>query len=176
MAQLQPLGRNSQPFCNPRQGRIIDPNEKFDPRTDPRSAVPPAIRDGLGSCSESLTRGFLKDKICACWDLTGISMLFPLMHCYRTHHKVILFRTTFSNLSIANCTILWRAAQKFSMQEATTEVGNALKKVYASSRSRNQERSWVEDKAFRILVRSPCFFWLRASTNLLHQFLRYFAV
>ncbi|CAI6094793.1 unnamed protein product [Clonostachys chloroleuca] len=133
--------------------RIIDPDETFDPRSDPRSAFPPAIRDGLGDFSEPLTRGFLKEKICACWNLTGISTFFPLMHSNRTLHRTFLFRTTFSNLSIKNCTILWRAAQKFSIEEASNELGEAFAKVYASYDSEDdiKGRSEVEDEAFRIL-------------------------
>ncbi|CAH0023661.1 unnamed protein product [Clonostachys rhizophaga] len=134
------------------QGQIIDPNELVDPHSDPRSAFTPVVLDKNGEYSEPLTRGFLKERICACWNVTNIGLFFQLMQCNRTDHKAFLFRTSFTGLSIENCTILWRVAQVFSMQDATTKVGNALKKVYASSFSRNQEQSWVEDEAFRILV------------------------
>ncbi|CAH0053844.1 unnamed protein product [Clonostachys solani] len=156
MGQPQSIGSRSFIAENHWQGRIIDPDVKFDPHSDPRSAVAPAVRDRFGDVSELQTRGFIEDRICACWNLTSVSLFFSLMTSNRTYHRDLLFRPAFTSLSIPNCTVLWRVAQKFSLEEASNELGKAFKKAYANyDRKKDQieEKSRIEDEAFRILAR-----------------------
>ncbi|VUC36387.1 unnamed protein product [Clonostachys rosea] len=132
---------------------IVDPNEKIDPKSDPRSAFEPAVLDKWGDYSESLTRGFLKDRICDCWNLTSISPVFPLLQCNQSYFRLFEFSSppTFSRLSMENCTILWRVAQKFSLEEAVDEMGKAF--AQARKGRRGDSELPLSDVAFRILDR-----------------------
>ncbi|CAG9993168.1 unnamed protein product [Clonostachys byssicola] len=59
------------------------------------------------------------------------------------------------DLPIANCTILWRVAQKVSMEKATEEWRKAFSKAGASYDGKVDEKGRIKiiEEAFRILVR-----------------------
>ncbi|VUC36386.1 unnamed protein product [Clonostachys rosea] len=138
--------------------KVINPGERIDALTDPRSAFKPIVLDSSDYYSENRTREFLKGRICACWDLFTIGTFFSALR-NSTQGPFPNGLVTFQNFSITSLTIVWRLAQKLPMSKARSEIGSAI--AEASRASNGESRSSpdylanIVIQAFRILSQRP---------------------
>ncbi|VUC33717.1 unnamed protein product [Clonostachys rosea] len=98
-------------------------------KTNPGAGSVPTIRDKTGRYNQRLVENFLKEKICACWHLTGIGPFVSLMRSDTRWGSILCNFPTFHELSPEMMTNLWFIAQQWDIETTRTQIGQAISEI-----------------------------------------------